>query len=209
MNVSKMMVNDFCFSLNHYQKRDFLGFCQRSLKSVHGFNGRNFFLKHKITAHQNNYSINFYKNIKVLIGCYPTDQTWIAFNDGITGTLISQIPGISSTYLLVNGFYMFQLANGMTVESCTKICFANTFLFSGIGGLGLFHSFCELKISFELVLINYFNSGCWCECGNSLRFNSVSTSMCISGCNGNSKEACGGSTYFSVYTIPGRLKIID
>ena len=74
------------------------------------------------------------KNIKVSLGCYPTGQTWIAFNDGLNSTMISQISGISSTFLLVNGLFMFQLTSGMTIQLCTNICLANSFIFTGIGG---------------------------------------------------------------------------
>jgi hypothetical protein len=33
---------------------------------------------------------------------------------------------------------MFQLTSGMTVESCTIACLANSFVFTGIGGFDLF-----------------------------------------------------------------------
>ncbi len=69
------------------------------------------------------------------LGCFPSGQTWAAFNDGLTSTMISKISGVSgSCYTLVNGFCMFQLLSGMTLESCTSICLSNSFVFIGIGG---------------------------------------------------------------------------
>ena len=85
------------------------------------------------------YFFNLIKTfVKVSLGCYPTGQSWTAFNDGLSNALFSQMPAVSLTYPLVNGFFMFQLASGMTIESCSSICLANSFIFSGIGGFVLF-----------------------------------------------------------------------
>ena len=68
------------------------------------------------------------------MGCYPSGNTWAAFDDGLNKTMVSRIRGTSATSLLFTGYYRFGLASGMTKESCAKICFENSFLFSAIGG---------------------------------------------------------------------------
>ena len=78
--------------------------------------------------------------ILVSIGCFPTGRTYAAFNDGLTKNMTSEISGSvisNSPYLLMNGFYMFRLTSGMTVEACARICLKNKFLFSATGGYRL------------------------------------------------------------------------
>ena len=70
------------------------------------------------------------------MGCFPTNNTWAAFHDGLNKTMVSRIVGTSGTSLLFNSYYKFSLTSGMTRESCAKICFENSFLFSAIAGLG-------------------------------------------------------------------------
>jgi hypothetical protein len=72
------------------------------------------------------------------MGCYPSGGIWAAFDDGLNRTMVSTIAGTSEIDRLLNGYYMFGLKSGMTKESCAKICFENSFLFSAIGGLGSF-----------------------------------------------------------------------
>jgi len=47
----------------------------------------------------------------------------------ITGAVINNNP-----YLLMNGFYMFTLTSGMTIDMCTSICLENKFFYSAIFG---------------------------------------------------------------------------
>ena len=46
--------------------------------------------------------------------------------------MISQIADVSSSYQLVTGFYLVKLTAGMTIESCTSICLAESVVFAGI-----------------------------------------------------------------------------
>ncbi len=67
------------------------------------------------------------------MGCYPTGKVYAAFNDGLTKNMTSEIIGWANPIVLVNGYYMFSLTRGMTIESCVKVCFEKSFLFAGIG----------------------------------------------------------------------------
>ena len=42
-----------------------------------------------------------------------------------------------------------------------------------------------------------------CQCGNSLRFENVTSSLCTSKCNANNNQLCGVDKYFNVYTTTG------
>ena len=90
------------------------------------------------------------------MGCYSTGRLYDAFNDGLTVNVTSKISGSfisNSPYLLMNGYYMFRLTSGMTIESCAKICHENLFLFSGLGRYRLF-LFIHLTRNMPCNLIN-------------------------------------------------------
>ena len=71
----------------------------------------------------------------VSVGCYPSGGIWAVFNDGLTSNMTLKIYDcVNPPQLLVNGYQMFKLTSGMTIESCTSICLENSFLFSAIGG---------------------------------------------------------------------------
>ena len=82
-----------------------------------------------------NLTLKTFTSKKVSVGCYPSGGIWAVFNDGLTSNMTSKIHGcVNPPKLLVNGYQMFKLTNGMTIESCSSICLENSFLFSAIGG---------------------------------------------------------------------------
>ena len=70
------------------------------------------------------------------LGCYSSGGTWVAFDDGLTSEMASKIVGTLDISRRFNGFSIFRLTSGMTIESCTRVCLENSFLLSAIAGLG-------------------------------------------------------------------------
>ena len=116
--------------------------------------------------------------------------------------MISQILGSTNTSL-GNGFYSIKLVQGMNLESCLSICLKNSFNFAGLSQLVLNNLFSSLQ--FVKTNVFQFWRGTTCQCGNTLKLGTASSSLCTTKCIGNNNQLCGASNNFNVYTTKSKM----